>query len=237
MRALIILLCALLAACTSDSSLPTIGGTDDSTAVRTTDAPPQRPLRLADLATVCEGQGEAQASALPTDASEPPRLLVLVRDSTAAAYRSETSDVYFRDWGISGSGSYPETEVVACLTGFPGDFVRTCEFDISSSDSTYYLDLYGASYNVRLRAAQTGELLEEFGLDAAFRTCPMLHTFSGDGRRERALLDPPMDDLKAEVLARLAPDYDPRREFMDADDIRELDSLEALADSVRRLRR
>ena len=237
MRPLLVLLPFLLAACTSDTSAPAASGTADTTIVDTPDDPPQRPLRLVDLAAVCDGEGVERAAAYPANPSEPPRLLVLVRDSTEAAYRSETSTVYFRDWGISGSGSYPETEVVACLTGFPGAFVRTCEFDISSSDSTYYLDLYGASYNVRLRAAQSGELLDEFGLDATFRTCPMLHSFSGDNQRERALLDPPMDELKEEVLARLAPDYDPRREFMNADEISELDSLEAIADPVRRLRR
>lgn len=46
-----------------------------------------------------------------------------------------------------------------------------------------------------------------------------------------------MRDPKDEVLARLAPDYDTRREFMDADEISELDSLEAIVDSIRRLRR
>ncbi|MEM8558852.1 MAG: hypothetical protein AAGG50_13620, partial [Bacteroidota bacterium] len=75
---------------------------------------------------------------------------------------------------------------------------------------------------------QTGTLLEEFGLDATSDQCPMLHTFTGNGERERKLVGPPMDDLKDEVLARLAPDYDPRREFMDEDEIRVLDSLRSL---------
>lgn len=128
----LLLLFLLLAACTSDRSEPTVAVADDPSTAETPDGvPPQRPLRLADLATVCAGEGAERAAPYHADPSEPPRLLVLVRDSTEAVYRSETSEVYFREWGIPGSGGYPDTEVVACLTGFPGDLVRTCEFSTS----------------------------------------------------------------------------------------------------------
>ena len=235
MRWCCLLLTLILASCSNDPDAPVSQGREaaDSAAV---DAP-TAPLRFADLAAVCDGQGESRTAAYSRDPSAPPRLLVLVRDSTGAGYGSRTSDVYFRDWGVYGSGSLPETEVVACLTGFPDAFVETCEFTNSRSDSTdapYYLDLYGASYNVRLRAARTGELLDEFGLDATFVTCPLLHSFVGDDRRDRGQLGPPMQELKDQVLARLAPDYDTRREFMDDDQIRESDSLRALRDSLRR---
>ncbi|MEM8600923.1 MAG: hypothetical protein AAGF99_13470 [Bacteroidota bacterium] len=237
MRAFL-LLPLLLTACTGgDAPIP--GDGDGDTVAPGTVAPapdePQAPLRLSDLAETCDGAGEPRAAPYPGTPAEPPRLLVLVRDSVGDTYTSSTSDLYFRDWGVYSSSDYPDTEVVACLTGFEGAFLRACEFESSRDDSTYVLDLYGAAYNVRLREAQTGTLLTEFGLDATSDQCPLFHTFTGDGQRERSLVNPPMDDLKDELLARLAPDYDTRREFMDDDEIRELDSINAVVDSLRSL--
>ncbi|MEL6443176.1 MAG: hypothetical protein AAF089_04300 [Bacteroidota bacterium] len=233
MRAAVLLpLLVALAACTNGDTPadPTVA---DSVAASPN--APLPPLRLADLAAACEGHAVPRAATYSATPSEPPRLFVLVRDSLGAPYRSSTSEVFFRSWGVYNSSDYPATEVAACLTGFAGEFLRTCAFESSLSDSTYTLDLYAASYNVRLRAAQTGALLGEFGLDATSDSCPLFHTFADNGEQERSLVTPPMQDLKDAVLARLAPDYDVRREFMDDDEIRTLDSMDAVVDSLRRL--
>ncbi|MEM6782639.1 MAG: hypothetical protein AAF624_02765 [Bacteroidota bacterium] len=237
MRAALLLLRLGLAACATGDSpdAPAAHAAGAVEAETATPDEPQAPLRLRDLAAACESNAVTRAAAYPADPADPPRLLVLVRDSVGGTYTSSTSDLYFRTWGVYTSSDYPDTEVVACLTGFEGAFLRACEFESSRDDSTYVLDLYEAAYNVRLREAQTGTLLTEFGLDATSDRCPLFHTFTGNGERERRLVSPPMDDLKDELLARLAPDYDTRREFMNEDEIQRLDSMDAVVDSLRSL--
>jgi hypothetical protein len=79
-------------------------------------------------------------------------------------------------------GQEQTVELVACLDRTAATLNKTCDgySDDSGNDSGNTVEMYDASYDVRLVAATTGEVVATTQMDATDSDCPMLEIFDED---------------------------------------------------------
>ena len=104
--------------------------------------------------------------------------------------------------GRVGSGDrFPEqtVELVACLDRTATTLTQTCDgyLDDDGNDSGNKVEMYDASYNVRLVATTTSEEVASTQMDATDPDCPMLVVFDeGDPRSRSSTRNPPTSSLR-----------------------------------------
>lgn len=127
---------------------------------------------LSDFEDACQGAATKKGVAY-SDAAGTHPVVVFDRDSASETYY-QTSYILPEAWEATYEN--PElTELVACVTTIPGDFVEACEYDIEGV--AYTLNNNGASYEVELYEAMSGELVDSTTLEVPTEECPMFWFF------------------------------------------------------------
>jgi hypothetical protein len=95
-------------------------------------------------------------------------------------------------------GEEQTVELIACLDRSTATLVKTCDgyLDDDGNDSGNTVEMYDASYDVRLVAATTGEVVASTQMDATDTECPMLAVFDADDPIEEQYAEP-TDELTA----------------------------------------
>lgn len=95
-------------------------------------------------------------------------------------------------------GSENTVELVTCLDRTSATLTKTCDgyLDDDGNDSGNTVEMYDASYTVRLVAATTGEEVATTQMDATDTECPMLVVFDADDPVEEQYAEP-TDELTA----------------------------------------
>jgi len=95
-------------------------------------------------------------------------------------------------------GEEQTVELVACLGRTTATLTQTCDgyLDDDGNDSGKTVEMYDASYDVRLVAATSGEVVASTQMDAAETDCPMLVVFDADDPVEEQYAEP-TDELTA----------------------------------------
>ena len=95
-------------------------------------------------------------------------------------------------------GSEQTVELVVCLDRIAATKTQDCDgyLDDAGNDSGNTVEMYDASYNVRLVAATTGEEVATTQMDATETDCPML-VFFDDGDPVKEEYAEPTDELTA----------------------------------------
>ena len=95
-------------------------------------------------------------------------------------------------------GSEQTVELVACLDRTATTLTQTCDgyLDDDGNDSGNKVEMYDASYNVRLVAATTSEEVASTQMDATDPDCPMLVVFDEGDPIEEQYAEP-TDELTA----------------------------------------
>ena len=95
-------------------------------------------------------------------------------------------------------GSEQTVELVACLDRTASTLTQTCDgyLDDDGNDSGNKVEMYDASYNVRLVAATTSEEVASTQMDATDPDCPMLVVFDEGDPIEEQYAEP-TDELTA----------------------------------------
>jgi hypothetical protein len=95
-------------------------------------------------------------------------------------------------------GEEQTVELVACLGRTTATLTQTCDgyLDDDGNDSGNTVEMYDASYDVRLVAATSGEVVASTQMDAADTDCPMLVVFDADDPVEEQYAEP-TDELTA----------------------------------------
>lgn len=149
---------------------------------------------LTDFGDVCRGVTLGGATAydpartgvhpLMTMAGEPPSY-----DQAGALLPDEWDPVI---------GSENTVELVACLDRTAATKTQVCDgyLDDDGNDSGNTVEMYDASYNVRLIAATTGAEVASTQMDATEADCPMLVMFDADDPVEERYAEP-TDELTA----------------------------------------
>jgi hypothetical protein len=95
-------------------------------------------------------------------------------------------------------GEEQTVELIACLDRTTATLTQTCDgyLDDDGNDSGNTVEMYDASYDVRLVAATTGEVVASTQMDATDTECPMLAVFDADDPVEEQYAEP-TDELTA----------------------------------------
>ena len=95
-------------------------------------------------------------------------------------------------------GEEQTVELVACLGRTTATLTQTCDgyLDDDGNDSGNTVEMYDASYDVRLVAATSGEVVASTQMDATDTDCPMLVVFDADDPVEEQYAEP-TDELTA----------------------------------------
>ena len=95
-------------------------------------------------------------------------------------------------------GQEQTVELVTCLDRTTATLTQTCDgyLDDDGNDSGNTVEMYDASYDVRLVAATTGEVVASTQMDATDTECPMLVVFDADDPVEEQYAEP-TDELTA----------------------------------------
>jgi hypothetical protein len=95
-------------------------------------------------------------------------------------------------------GEEQTVELVACLGRTTATLTQTCDgyLDDDGNDSGKTVEMYDASYDVRLVAATSGEVVASTQMDAADTDCPMLVVFDAEDPVEEQYAEP-TDELTA----------------------------------------
>ena len=95
-------------------------------------------------------------------------------------------------------GEEQTVELVVCLDRTTATLTQTCDgyLDDDGNDSGNTVEMYDASYDVRLVAATTGEAVASTQMDATDTECPMLVVFDADDPVEEQYAEP-TDELTA----------------------------------------
>ena len=95
-------------------------------------------------------------------------------------------------------GEEQTVELVVCLDRTTATLTQTCDgyLDDDGNDSGNTVEMYDASYDVRLVAATTGEVVASTQMDATDTDCPMLVVFDADDPVEEQYAEP-TDELTA----------------------------------------
>jgi hypothetical protein len=95
-------------------------------------------------------------------------------------------------------GEEQTVELVACLGRTTATLTQTCDgyLDDDGNDSGNTVEMYDASYDVRLVAVTTGEVVASTQMDATDTDCPMLVVFDADDPVEEQYAEP-TDELTA----------------------------------------
>ena len=95
-------------------------------------------------------------------------------------------------------GEEQTVELVACLDRTTATLTQTCDgyLDDDGNDSGNTVEMFDASYDVRLVAATTGEIVASTQMDATDTECPMLALFDADDPVEEQYAEP-TDELTA----------------------------------------
>ncbi len=172
----------LVVAC-GGGATPTSPAGADPTPAAATDAPPApadsvtvpEVNSLTDFGDVCRGVRLSGATAydparagvhpLVTVAGEPP-------DYSVAGFGLPD------EWDPV-SGQEQTVELVVCLDRVASTFIQTCTGykDDDDQETGRTVELYDATYDVRLVAATTGEVVAQTQLEAAGDSCPMVVYF------------------------------------------------------------
>ena len=154
--------------------------TDDSSSSET---PTPRPLMGFDFEEVCR---RGTVDEVPAYVAEPgsgkihPVLVFENRFSEANSFSQiYPSTLKFPvPWMVDSDGDFSTVEVVACLEKADTTFVQTCDYTDDDTGDEFLLDVYNATYDVHVYAAQSGEELGGTTLFAETDDCPMFHMFS-----------------------------------------------------------
>lgn len=164
------------------------GGSSEPAATST-----PRPLTVWDYEKVCRQGTISEASAYDGAAGQTHPILLFERDSAnETTYNSKTNTTLKlpEPWVVDYEGDATSVELVACITRVSEEFVDVCEFgDDDDPDKVYLLNVYDASYEVKLFAATTGEEVGSTTIDATYEQCPMFHMFSDDEEDTYAYLE------------------------------------------------
>ena len=89
-------------------------------------------------------------------------------------------------------GEEQTVELVVCLDRTTATLTQTCDgyLDDDGNDSGNTVEMYDASYDVRLVAATTGEAVASTKMDATDTECPMLVVFDADDPVEEQYAEP-----------------------------------------------
>ena len=95
-------------------------------------------------------------------------------------------------------GEEQTVELVVCLDRTTATLTKTCDgyLDDAGNDSGNTVEMYDASYDVRLVAATTGEAVASTQMDATDTECPVLVVFDADDPVEEQYAEP-TDELTA----------------------------------------
>jgi hypothetical protein len=63
------------------------------------------------------------------------------------------------DWTIAVDGDYSVIELVGCVSRVDAELFDTCEYEFDDSNDVGILEMYDATYELRVIVARTGELL------------------------------------------------------------------------------
>ena len=95
-------------------------------------------------------------------------------------------------------GQEQTVELIACLDRTAATLTQTCDgyLDDAGNDTGNKVEMYDASYDVRLVAATTGEVVASTQMDATDPDCPTLVVFDADQSVEQQYAEPD-DELTA----------------------------------------
>jgi len=143
---------------------------------------------LSDFEDACYGAPVSGAAEYSADAGGLHLVTIFDRDDEYDTYYN-VSYVLPEAWE-STYDNPEETQLVACLTVIPGDFIEACEYEIEGE--AYSLNNYSASYQTELYAADTGELIAETVLEAPAEECPMFWYFFDTNEDYYSAYDEPL---------------------------------------------
>ena len=95
-------------------------------------------------------------------------------------------------------GQEQTVELIACLDRTAATLTQTCDgyLDDAGNDTGNKVEMYDASYDVRLVAATTGDVVASTQMDATDPDCPTLVVFDADESVEQQYAEPD-DELTA----------------------------------------
>lgn len=129
------------------------------------------------FAQVCNGVPLEPAAAYTKTAGETHPILVFKQEEANSAFSKaypQLPEGWELDWQES-----EKTQLVACVKTTARTPAETCEFKADKEGGKpYQLELYDATYEVSIYAAQTGERLETKTMNLKAGDCPMFHMFT-----------------------------------------------------------
>ena len=149
---------------------------------------------LTDFGDVCRGVSLAGATAYdPARAGVHPLITMAGEPPTY-----EQAGALLPDQWDPVIGEEQTVELIACLDRTTATRTKTCTgyLDDDGNDSGNTVEMYDASYDVRLVAATTGEVVASTQMDATDTECPMLAVFDADDPVEEQYAEP-TDELTA----------------------------------------
>jgi hypothetical protein len=131
----------------------------------------------------CNQEAVAEAAAYDATSGKPHPIVVLERENPEAGYSVAVNIWLGEESGavVDAEDDPANVELVACITRISEEFVEACEYeDTEDASKTYTLNLYSASYEVKVFAAASGEALGSTTLDATTDadSCPSSYTFT-----------------------------------------------------------
>ena len=108
------------------------------------------------------------------------------------------------DWTVEVDGDYSVIELVGCVSRIDSELFDTCEYEFDDSNDVGVLEMYDATYELRLIAAQTGELLLTETIETYMDECPSFTMFS-DADEVEQRYGRPHDQLPTLVEPYVAP--------------------------------
>ena len=148
---------------------------------------------LTDFGDVCRGVSLAGATAYDPAHRHPPA----DHDGGEPPTYEQIGALLPDQWDPA-IGEEQTVELVVCLDRTTATLTKTCDgyLDDDGNDSGNTVEMYDASYDVRLVAATTGEAVASTQMDATDTECPMLAVFDADDPIEEQYAEP-TDELTA----------------------------------------
>ncbi len=151
---------------------------------------PNAPLEEMDLATVCAGTPEPRARAYDKDGPNAHGIIQFIRGSEDKEMeRSEP-----RILSDFAPEKPQDVELVACAVRTSQTKVETCDYE-----GGHHIETFDATYEISIREARTGAVLQTQSVPVAAPSCVMFKSF--DKTTERAYPDP--EPRTAELVASL----------------------------------
>lgn len=149
---------------------------------------------LTDFGDVCRGVSLAGATAYDSARTGIHPLITMAGEPPAY----EQVGALLPDQWDPAIGEEQTVELVVCLDRTTATLTKTCDgyLDDDGNDSGNTVEMYDASYDVRLVAATTGEAVASTQMDATDTECPMLVVFDADDPIEEQYAEP-TDELTA----------------------------------------